>query len=100
MVRPYNFSNATQLAALERQKNQCGSCGTEIHALGEPGRGKHAFGERAEAHHMLHVKAGGTDTLDNCVVLCQSCHYSAHEGGTYRYGTVQAERSDFPFFEG
>lgn len=50
---------------------------------------------------MLHVKAGGANALDNCVVLCGSCHYSAHEGGAYRHGTVvQAHREDFPFFEG
>jgi hypothetical protein len=28
---------------------------------------------------------GGPLTLDNCVVLCKSCHYSVHRGGHFAY---------------
>lgn len=100
MTRPFNFSRTTQLAALARQKNHCASCGTDIHALGEAARGLHRFGERTEAHHVRHVKAGGTDMVDNCVVICQACHYNAHEGGNFRTGTVQGTRRDYPHFNG
>ncbi len=94
------FSRATQQKALERQKNLCASCGTPIHAVGEAGRAQHRFGESAQAHHIVHAKFGGSNELDNCVVLCEACHYSAHEGGNYRFGTVIGTQSDFPYFDG
>lgn len=100
MSRPNEFSRATQELALVRQGHLCASCGTPIFGLGDAGRASHAYGEGAQAHHIRHVKFGGTDSVDNCVVICQSCHYSAHEGGNYRYGTVIGERSDFPYFNG
>src|SRR2546422_2669898 len=34
-----------------------------------------------DSTHIQHVKVGGSDSVDNCVIICQSCHYSAHEGG-------------------
>lgn len=27
-----------------------------------------------EAHHRTAVSSGGSDTLDNCEILCQMCH--------------------------
>ena len=33
-------------------------------------------------------------------MLCWSCHYSVHEGGNYRHGTVIGEPDDFPHFNG
>jgi 5-methylcytosine-specific restriction endonuclease McrA len=86
--------------ALARQKFRCASCGTTITSLGEPGRAGHKFGEIVHAHHMKPVKGGGLATLDNCVILCQACHYSAHEGGNYRFGAVVATKADFPHFKG
>ncbi len=100
MDRPNEFSVMTQLQALMRQKNRCASCGTAIHGLGNSGRGAHEFGEGAQAHHVTHVKFGGHASVDNCVILCQSCHYSAHEGGNYRFGAVVGRQSDFPHFNG
>lgn len=98
--RPQNFTRATQRLALARQKNLCASCGTPISALGDAGREMHRFGEGAQAHHVRHVKLGGTNSLENCVVLCWSCHYGVHEGGNYRRGTVSGEPEDFPHFNG
>jgi 5-methylcytosine-specific restriction endonuclease McrA len=98
--RPGEFSRATQQHALARQEYKCASCGTPISALGQVGRSIHRFGEGARAHHIRHVKFGGTDLVDNCVVLCESCHYSAHEGGNYRRGTVVGVKQDFPHFNG
>ena len=100
MSRPGNFKRNTKELALRRQNNLCASCGTEILALGKAGRASHKYGEHAEAHHIKHVKFGGSNDLDNCVVICQSCHYSAHEGGDYRFGTVVGTPADFPYYQG
>ena len=99
MIRQ-EFTTATQLFALHRQKFCCALCRTFITQLGEMGRSQHKYGEIAHAHHVLHAKYGGTNAVDNCVILCQSCHYSIHEGGNYRYGTVIGRREDFPYFNG
>jgi 5-methylcytosine-specific restriction endonuclease McrA len=98
--RPQDFKRKTQEAALLRQGNLCASCGTPITAIGEGGRAAHKFGEGAQAHHVRHAKLGGTNHVDNCVVICWSCHYSAHEGGNYRFGTVIGTQDDFPFYDG
>ena len=100
MSRPNEFSPATQQLALARQRFRCASCGTQIAGLGESGRAIHAFGESAQAHHMLPIRMGGRDAVDNCVILCGSCHYSAHEGGNYRGGSVAGRKTDFPHFSG
>jgi 5-methylcytosine-specific restriction endonuclease McrA len=99
MPRPNEFSVVTQKTALARQQNLCASCGTIIFVLGNAAQGEHEFGEGAQAHHRKHVKLGGLATLDNCVILCQSCHYSAHEGD-YAGGKVVGRKIDFPFFRG
>lgn len=107
MSRPYEFSRNTQRMALARQKFRCGSCGTRVSALGTAGRGDHAYGEGAQAHHIRHLKSRRSETsdralgaVDNCVILCQSCHYSAHEGGNYTRGTVMGSEADYPHFRG
>jgi 5-methylcytosine-specific restriction endonuclease McrA len=100
MNREGEFPTGTKQQALLRQKNRCASCGARIFRLGNAAASSHKFGEGAQAHHVKHIKFGGTASLDNCVILCQSCHYSAHEGGNYRFGTVIGTRSDFPFFNG
>jgi 5-methylcytosine-specific restriction endonuclease McrA len=100
MQRPNEFSNAIQERALERQGHVCACCGTHIFGLGDSGREQHAYGEGARAHHVQHVKSGGTASEENCVILCQSCHYSVHEGGNYRYGTALGRAEDFPFYNG
>lgn len=86
--------------ALARQKHHCASCGTYISCLGEKGRAEHRYGEGAQAHHVQHIKFKGSNSVNNCVILCWSCHYSAHEGGNYRFGTVVGRKSDYPHFHG
>lgn len=100
MKRSREFSHATKELALVRQKKQCASCGTSIFLLGDKGRAEHRYGEGARAHHMRHVKFGGSDSADNCVILYESCHYSAHEGGSYRKGKIIARDIDFPYYIG
>jgi len=99
-ARSSDFSRQTQEAALRRQANLCASCGTTIVAIGRAGRDHHRFFEGAQAHHVRHVKFGGTNDVDNCVVICDSCHYSVHEGGNYRFGTVNGTPPDFPYYHG
>ena len=62
----------------------------------------HKYGESAEAHHMRHVKHGGTNDLDNCVIICKSCHYSVHEGGNYRNKAdyLVSFPEDYPHYDG
>jgi len=99
-MKRMEFTTTTQLAALHRQKFYCASCGTRITRLGELGRSQHKYHEIAHAHHVLHAKLGGTSSVDNCVILCQSCHYSVHEGGNYRFGIVISRAEDYSFFRG
>jgi len=94
------FLRTTQQFALARQKNRCACCGTVIRSLGDEGRAYHQYGEGARAHHIKHAKFAGGNDVDNCVVICESCHYSVHEGGNYRHGTVIGRPGDFPFFRG
>ena len=100
MKRPQEFTRRTQELALLRQKHLCASCGTPIAEIGEAGRASHKFAEGAQAHHIKHAKFGGTNHLDNCVVICWSCHYSVHEGGNYRFGTVEGTVENFPHYRG
>ena len=100
MPRPNEFSDTTQRLALARQRFCCASYGTDILHLGNVGQADHKYGEGAQAHHLQHIKFGGSDAVDNCVILCWSCHYSVHEGGNYRFGTVVGQESDYPHFRG
>jgi hypothetical protein len=64
------------------------------------GREAHEYGETAHAHHIKHAKFADDASVENCVIICWSCHYSIHEGGNYRGGTVEDEISDFPHYSG
>jgi len=98
MPRPNEFSEATKRMALSRQKYRCGLCGTKIIQLGTVGRSLHSYGEGAQAHHIKPVRMGGLATVANCIIICQSCHYSVHEGGNYRHGTVVGTQADYPYY--
>lgn len=103
MPRPpeIEFTTIVQSQALARQQKRCASCGETISQLGETGRMQNRFAEIGHAHHLRHASAGGTGDLFNCVILCQSCHYTVHEGGNYRFGTVRRSfPSDYPYFNG
>jgi 5-methylcytosine-specific restriction endonuclease McrA len=94
------FTRSTRMLALARQRNRCASCGEKIHSLGKAGAAKHRFGEAIHAHHAAHAKFGGNNSVSNCVIICESCHYSIHEGGNYRSGTVQFAVEEFPYYKG
>jgi hypothetical protein len=83
-----NFPATIQQKALARQKYKCASCETPISDIGERGRETHRFGERVEGHHVIPHKLGGPISCENCVVLCRSCHYSAHQAGHWRDASI------------
>lgn len=98
--RMQKFTRKTKELALARQKNLCASCGTPIAGLAQEDQALHKFGESAQAHHIKHVKLSGTNNISNCVVICSSCHYCVHEGGSYRFGSAIGAPDDFPYFSG
>ena len=102
MSRSYEdeVSTNTKRKALARQDFLCGSCGSLILPFGAKKLVSVAWGESAHAHHRKPVRMGGGVTLANCVILCESCHYSAHEGGRYSKGTVWGRITDFEYFYG
>jgi 5-methylcytosine-specific restriction endonuclease McrA len=101
MSRPFDFPKSIKFKAARRQKFHCGSCGILVD--------KNLSDGFTHAHHILPIKiAEKMEILDpehiasveNCVILCWPCHYSAHEGGNYKAGTVFGETDDFPYFNG
>ena len=81
------FSDATKNAARLRQWGLCGRCGHNLDHLWE------------EAHHIRPQALGGSDDVDNCVVLCDKCNQAAHNFGNFR-SLIVAPRDYFPFFNG
>lgn len=100
MNRPEDFDEKTKKVALKRQNFRCACCKENILAIGTSGRSAHKYGERAHAHHRKPIKMGGTNFIGNCVIICESCHYSVHEGGNYKYGKVYGRKKDFTHFNG
>ena len=101
MGKRAEFTQKTMDEALYRQDNRCGSCGAYIHSFGKDSARGHAFGEWVEAHHIRHANAGGNASLQNCVIICKSCHYSAH-GSVFQDNseTMQGKPKDFPCYNG
>ena len=99
-TRPNEFATSTKMQDLARQNFQCASCGSLIVPFGGGKLESVAWGESAHAHHRRPIRCGGKATVHNCVILCESCHFSAHEGGNYAKGTVVGQVEDYPFFFG
>ena len=53
-------------AALRRDGGRCQRCGAEA----------------VEVHHVVPMSAGGADTLDNVLSLCEPCHAREHDGAS------------------
>jgi hypothetical protein len=49
-----------------------------------------------EGHHVIPHKMGGPITLENCVVLCRSCHLSVHQGGRWRDTSIYSDTMKHP----
>jgi hypothetical protein len=93
------FGQATKLAALERQECLCAMCASLIVPCANKQLISVAWGETAHAHHRRPMQQKGKGTVDNCVIVCRSCHYSAHFGGNYGKKII-ANIEDFRFFFG
>ena len=97
-----NFPPGIQRQALDRQRHVCASCGELLKHLGEEAREHNPFGDRAEAHHVIPCKPiiphtqGGPATVENCVVLCRTCHYSAHQGGVWGDVSIYKDVAKLP----
>lgn len=66
-------------AARARDQGECALCGST---------------NRVQAHHRVHRREGGEDTLDNLISLCARCHRHAHSRpavDAFLKGTAPAE---------
>ena len=95
MARPFEFDDADRDEARLRQFCLCAHCGESLDDLVEHG------------HHVVPNQSGRpgqeTDnwigTAENCVILCDTCHYRVHENGRFWLGAT-APPSYFPFSHG
>lgn len=78
------FSESTKQRSRFRQRGKCVHCNESLDWQEE------------FAHHLYPHALGGADCVDNCVVLCGSCHYRVHNDGRFRSGIV-APRDYFPY---
>lgn len=64
--------------AREKAGHSCEACGHEA-VEGET--------DDLQVHHIRAIQDGGTNDLDNLVVLCTSCHWQVHRHGPSEDGT-------------
>lgn len=96
MARPNDFTPHTIQMAKARQKGRCGICGKQFDRT----RVKY------EGHHIKSARFGGSNSIDNCVVLCAedrsgqrgACHLLAH--GDYYHRSFELNRSEYRFLNG
>jgi len=100
--RPYDFSDETKKAAIERQGGVCAWCGEEISTDWSDGP------YDGVAHHLKPGIHGGRNDLDNCVYVCRAhhmhpCHGMAPYGIDPQGGSsdtwVRLSRSDFQYWK-
>ena|ERR1700722_8131853 len=85
------FPKGVQKQALARQRFRCASCKEPILDIGEGFKSGHRYGEGAEAHHVIPNKMGGPISVENCVVICRSCHMNAHQGSRWRDTSIYSD---------
>lgn len=89
----FNFSPTTKLKAQFRQDMLCAACGTVdpyfVHHHIIPAQ----CGDPADPSHWV------MSTIDNCVAICENCHWVVHESARWRNGHV-APPSYFRFSHG
>ncbi len=82
------FSDDIQAQALERQNMKCAECGLKF------GRD-----DVYVAHHIQRDADGGSNDLDNCAMLCQTCHDFVHDNAKYRE-PIQLDRDGYKYLNG
>jgi hypothetical protein len=95
MGRDFDFSETVKREAFFRQWNLCAHCGRNLINIVD------------HAHHVLPNQVGNPKnsnddwirSVDNCVILCDTCHYRVHENGHYRTGAV-APPEYYPYSHG
>ncbi len=84
MARPFDFEDGVKKQARLRQFGLCAVCGDSMNDLYE------------HAHHVVPNQSGNVAISadswlkgeDNCVILCEDCHFIVHDGGRYQKGAV------------
>ncbi|MDR1608533.1 MAG: HNH endonuclease [Deltaproteobacteria bacterium] len=77
------FPPQTKVLIWARQDGHCGLCGHKFQ--GEPER----------YHHLLRQADGGSMTMDNGVLLCETCHSQVHDHSRFREPVYVYQR-EFP----
>lgn len=65
----------------ERDGHICRRCNTQISTLAKCG---------AHAHHIIPLREGGMDTIDNGATLCIPCHSRVHQNLKNGIGYMEA----------
>lgn len=82
-----SFSDNVIVQAYDRQDGRCAMCGDSFDDV------------VYNAHHILRQADGGDDSEDNCALLCDGCHYQAHNHGHYG-DAVELDRDSLPYLNG
>jgi hypothetical protein len=77
LVKTYQYFRdpAVTAYALKRSKGVCGLCNEEA-----PFVSKSTGIPYLEVHHIIPLKDGGSDTINNVVAVCPNCHREEHYG--------------------
>ena len=84
MARHFEFTDKVRNDAFFRQNARCAVCRYSL-------KDQEEFG-----HHVIPDQSGDPEdkqdaflrSVDNCVMLCHTCHYVVHDSGHYRVGSV------------
>jgi HNH endonuclease len=96
MTRNFDFTLQTKDKTFFRQWNLCAHCGRSLISLED--HAHHVIPDQS-GKDMIHSAESFLRTVDNCVILCSTCHYRVHENGKYRNGAV-APGEYFPYSHG
>ncbi len=77
VAKTYQYSRDPAVAAyaLKKSNGVCGGCNEDA-----PFISKSTGLPYLEIHHIIPLKDGGSDTIDNVIALCPNCHREKHYG--------------------
>lgn len=81
------ISDQTRVEVWARQDGKCALCGDPLSESAH------------ETHHLLRVADGGTNDVDNLVILCDRDEHLYVHGGKFGEA-IQTEPSFYPFYYG